>query len=91
MRDKEQLVNGSEPKRHHWWPECISKHWEDQDGCTHWILPDGEIRTAPAKNFGVIGHGHSIKPDKEGQPSVWDHNFEPVFNEADSSFPFVIE
>lgn len=75
--------------RHHWWPECVSEHWKDDGGCAHWLLPDGEVRSAPPKNFGVIGNGHAIKLGGS-QPSPWDENFEDEFDEADSNFPAII-
>ncbi|RXD01706.1 hypothetical protein EQZ23_19465 [Sphingomonas sp. UV9] len=58
-------IDMTEPqaKRHHWWPECVSKHWADTAGGVHWILPDGEVRRAKPASFGVIGNGHFIKLD----------------------------
>ncbi|WP_404357056.1 hypothetical protein [Methylotuvimicrobium sp. KM1] len=78
-------------ERHHWWPECVSKHWKNANGKVHWILPNGEIRIAPPKNFGCIGNGHYIKLGKnEGETTAWDQNFEPIFDKADNGFPKVI-
>ncbi|WP_204113641.1 hypothetical protein [Shimia biformata] len=64
----------------------------DDTGVVHWVLPDGTERHAPPKNFGVIGNGHFIKlASKPGETTVWDTNFESVFQQADQNFPFVIE
>jgi hypothetical protein len=79
-------------ERHHWWPRCISKHWADQEGCVHWLLPDGEVRYAPPQNFGVIGNGHYIKFGKlPGEHSSWDQNYESEFNSADKNVPQLID
>lgn len=72
-------------ERHHWWPECVSEHWKDADGCVHWLSPDGKVRRAPPKNFGVIGNGHHVKLGR-GRPTVWDHSFEAQFQKADDNF-----
>ncbi|RCK21955.1 hypothetical protein [Thalassospira lucentensis] len=63
----------------------------DSEGITHWIRPDGTITPAPPDNFGVIGNGHFIKlGETPGEKTVWDQNFEPAFDQADSNFPAVI-
>lgn len=80
----------SQAKRHHWWPECVSKHWADTAGGVHWILPDGDVRRAKPASFGVIGNGHFIKLD-DGEGESWrNNNFEGEFQEADNAFPDVI-
>jgi hypothetical protein len=48
-------------ERYHWWPECVSDYWKDDEGQAHWIWPDGTIKCMPPKNLGVIGNGHHIK------------------------------
>lgn len=74
-------------EKHHWWPECVSKHWAGQDGKTGWLKPDGScIRVPPAK-LGAIGNGHHIKMSNCGEGSPWDQSFEHVFDKADSRFP----
>jgi len=78
-------------ERHHWWPLCVSKHWNDEGGCTHWIGPSGETVRAPAKNFGVIGNAHHVKLGKNNEFTSWDQNFEKEFREADDRFPDVID
>ncbi len=78
-------------ERHHWWPECVSKHWKNTDGNVHCLLPNGEVRPAPQKNFGSLGNGHYIKLGQNaGETTVWDQNFEPIFDKADNGFPNVI-
>ncbi|PIW25942.1 MAG: hypothetical protein COW30_17645 [Rhodospirillales bacterium CG15_BIG_FIL_POST_REV_8_21_14_020_66_15] len=78
-------------ERHHWWPECVSNFWGDDNGMVHWILPDGTVKgPMPPKNLGVIGNGHHIKFAYNGANSPWDECFEPAFHEADTNFPAVI-
>jgi hypothetical protein len=79
-------------ERHHWWPECVSRHWADDSGLVHCMFPDGKVVSAPPKNFGVIGNGHTIKLSREpGESTPWDENFEHEFNQADNGFPATIE
>lgn len=79
-------------ERHHWWPECVSDYWKNDDGCVHWLRADGTEKTLPPKNCGVIGNGHHIKlSKKKDEGSVWDESFEHVFQAADSNFPKVID
>src|SRR5207249_971186 len=79
-------------QRHHWWPVSVSDRWKDVDGCTHWLLTDGEVRRIPPKNLGVIGNAHHIKLDKDrGEATVWDQSFEKEFQRADDNFPSVID
>lgn len=80
-----------QPKRHHWWPVCVSKHWADADGGVHRLSPHGEIQRARPESFGVIGNGHFIKLGESDEPSPWDHNFEGEFQSADDAFPHVIK
>lgn len=76
---------------HHWWPECVSSHWADKEGCVHWLLPGGEVRRAPPKNFGAIGNGHHIKLGyRSEEETSWDESYESEFQIADSSFPGLI-
>lgn len=78
-------------ERHHWWPECVSAHWKDDEGCTNWLTPDDEVRRAPPRNFGVIGNGHHIKMgSKAGEDTPFDESFEAAFHSADDHFPAVI-
>lgn len=79
-------------ERHHWWPVCLSEHWKNANGIVHWLLPDGSVRTAPPKNFGVIGNGHLIKlANRRGETSPWDENFEQEYALADTNFPRLID
>jgi hypothetical protein len=78
-------------ERHHWWPQCVSRHWAAEDGTTGWLKPDGSCIRIPPANLGVIGNGHHIKASNNGEPSPWDQSFECVFDKADSSFPALIE
>lgn len=77
--------------RHHWWPECVSQHWNDERGCCYRISATGEVIPAPAKNWGILTNAHIIKHSADGSPTVWDYDFERAFDAADSALPFVIQ
>lgn len=78
-------------ERHHWWPECISKLWVDDEGFVSQMMPDGKIQRLKPKNVGVIGNGHHIRLGSDAtEESPWDETFEPVFNKPDSTFPALI-
>ena len=77
---------------HHWWPRCVSKHWADAGGFTHWLTPDGGCKRVPPAKLGQIGNGHHIKLSCESESgSPWDESFESEFDSADSKFPALIE
>ncbi|HBN9911962.1 TPA: hypothetical protein L3963_005808, partial [Pseudomonas aeruginosa] len=79
-------------ERHHWWPRCVSKHWADAEGFTHWITPDGTYKRVPPAKLGMIGNGHHIKlSQNRADSSPWDMSFEREFDVADSNFPSVID
>jgi hypothetical protein len=78
-------------ERHHWWPECVSRHWSGEDGKTGWLKPDGSCVRLPPAKLGVIGNGHHIKLGRGGESSPWDQSFERVFDKSDSSFPELIK
>lgn len=85
------MAEGLKPERHHWWPESVSKFWKNDQGCVHWLRPDGQIVPSPPKNFGVIGNGHQVRLGKNsGEATVWDQSFESDFQRADDNFPAVI-
>ena len=85
-------MKSQKSERHHWWPEGVSERWKDAGGCVHWLSPDGGVKRAPPKNFGVIGNGHFIKlGDAAGEHTPWDQNFEQEFQRADSEFPRLID
>lgn len=77
---------------HHWWPRCVSKHWADADGFTHWVAPDGTCKRVPHAKLGMIGNGHHIKLSHDlADSSPWDMSFESEFDVADSNFPSIID
>jgi len=85
-------MKSQKSERHHWWPENVSARWKDAGGCVHRLTPDGEMKRAPPKNFGVIGNGHFIKlGDTAAGHTPWDQNFEQEFQRADSEFPRLID
>ena len=76
---------------HHWWPKCVSKHWENEDGIVTWVKPNGEEVPSPSKSFGGYTNGHYAKlSPNAGETTPWDQNFEDTFNKADNGFPDVI-
>lgn len=85
-------MNSQKSERHHWWPESVSARWKDAGGCVHWLAPNGVVKRAPPKNFGVIGNGHFIKLGSEpAEHTPWDQNFEQEFQRADDEFPRLID
>lgn len=55
------------------------------------MRPDGETTCTTPNNFGVIGNGHFIKMgDDPAEATPWDENFEKEFQQADESFPALI-
>ena len=79
-------------ERHHWWPECVSRHWADANGNTHLLRHDGETICTPPKNLGVIRNGHIIK--FSGNPAIgdpWDESYEGEFQQDDNNFPEIID
>lgn len=87
------MVSGKGKKkseRHHWWPECVSRHWQDESNRIHWLLPDGTLRFGQPRNLGVITNGHYVKL-APGSETTWDYNFEPIFDRVDAAFPELIK
>lgn len=77
--------------KHHWWPECVSRHWAGADGMVGWMLPDGTLKRVPPAKLGMIGNGHHIKLASDPRVSTpWDQSFEPEFDNADTNFPGLI-
>lgn len=76
---------------HHWWPACVSKCWEGEDGKVGWLKPDGTHLRLPSRSLGAIGNGHHIKLGHNGAPSHWDESFECEFDDADTHFPQFID
>lgn len=78
-------------EQHHWWPTCLSRHWARDDGGVTWLRADGTEKSARPRSFGAIGNGHFMKLGQEGSgPTVWDQNFERVFQNSDDYIPQVI-
>ncbi|MEG8044393.1 hypothetical protein O6V14_07035 [Sphingomonas faeni] len=84
-------MKNPETKRHHWWPECLSRYWAGADGGVTRLRPSGDTFRGKPEGFGLIGHGHSIKLGASGETTPWDHNFEGEFQLADDSFPSLIQ
>lgn len=77
---------------HHWWPICVSKHWEDKNGFTNRIQPNGKIVSTSPKELGLIKDAHNIKLIQgKNSSSPLDNSFECEFEIADSNFPSVIK
>lgn len=80
------------PERHHWWPQCVSKFWEDEDGCIHRLSQDGKLVKTRPKNIAVIGNAHQIKLAVSGYDDKFiGESFETEFQRADDNFPSIIE
>ncbi len=58
------------PKRHHWWPECHSRLWTDDEGCITVIDGNGRTRRTRPVNTAVIGHYNSIRLPDGGHDSA---------------------
>lgn len=84
-------MSKSQSKRHHWWPECVSRRWAGADGGVTRLRPSGETFRGKPEGFGVIGNGHFIKLGAPGETTPWDHNFESEFQRADDNFPGLID
>jgi hypothetical protein len=77
--------------RHHWWPQCVSRFWADENGTTGWLKPDGSVIRIPPDKLGMIGNAHLIKLGRNaGETTDWDSSFENEFDAADRCFPSVI-
>ena len=77
--------------RHHWWPQCVSKHWVGHDdGKVGRLTPDGSVRRVSPSSLGSIRNAHLIRLDRDGG-TYWDEDFEGEFLKADATFPGVIE
>ena len=76
--------------RHHWWPQCVSRHWVGRDGMVGRLTPDGSIKRVSPSGLGSITNAHLIRLDRDGG-THWDQDFEGEFSEADATFPGVIE
>nr|WP_282556416.1 hypothetical protein [Providencia alcalifaciens] len=48
-------------EKYHWWPQTISKHWENQNGFINRINAKGENTEIKPKSLAVIKNGHIIK------------------------------
>lgn len=77
---------------HHWWPKCVSRQWEGEDGKVGRMKPDGTFRRIPSDQLGAIGNGHLGKFGDAGgcATTAWDFTFEQEFSNADSQFPDMI-
>ena len=85
-------MKGLKSERHHCWPVCVSELWSDEQGGIHRLSPDGTIRRAAPRNFGVIGNGHTVKLSHDpSETTPFDECFESEFQDADSNFRSVIE
>ena len=79
-----------ESKRHHWWPQGLSKHWMNDDGFLYQIFCDDRvIEQTNTNKFGVRGHAHTV--DFHTDPNIWYENFESIFQPTDDSFPKIVQ
>lgn len=79
---KQTDANQMTKENHHWWPECVSDFWMNDDGKVNMVLPTGQVKPVHPKAQGVIKNGHFIKLGKtNAEKTPWDWNFESVFDE----------
>lgn len=80
-----------ESKRHHWWPQAISKRWLNKENIIYQVFSNGreDIPQNNTTNFGVIKNAHSIKFSTS--PTLWDQSFEGIFQSADDAFPKILD
>lgn len=78
---------------HHWWPECVSRHWQGKDGKTGWMKPDGSTVRLPPQVLGKITNGHHVQLSGEHTEPRYreDFSFERTFDKADNNFPSTIK
>jgi len=74
-------------EKHHWWPEAVSRLWENENGLIHRLDVNGTSVSSSGENFARISDGHNILLDK---PSPWESTIEHYFDEPDTNFPKVI-
>lgn len=72
---------------HHWWPRVLFEQWFDKDGGVTRLSWNGESIRSTAANFAAITNAHLIKLSHD---SYWNHNFEPMFDKADSNIGDVV-
>lgn len=78
-------------EKHHWWPQTISKHWENQNGFINRINAKGENTEIKPKSLAVIKNGHIIKlSDNPEKRTGFDQNFEHFFDNADNNSNTII-
>lgn len=83
------MANNMKRANHHWWPQCVSKRWFNNENKIYQLFFD-ERYIPPhtiTKNFGAIGNAHTIKFSLE-KPTDWDETFEGIFN--DGLFPNIL-
>lgn len=79
-------------ERHHWWPQTISKYWQNSRGFINRVNAKGESTEVKPKSLAVIKNGHIIKlSDNPEKRSSFDQNFECFFDKADSNSNAIIE
>jgi hypothetical protein len=75
---------------HHWWPQCVSKHWLNDEGViNHLFWNEYNVPQTNPRNFGAIRDAHLIK--YASYPTDWDESFEGFFGSADEAFPKILD
>jgi hypothetical protein len=82
---KRKVIKG---EKHHWWPEGLSKYWENERGLVHRIDFRGEVIRSSPKEFGQISDGHNILFEGE---SPWQSTIENYFDKADRNMPTIVD
>ena len=73
--------------RHHWWPQCASRYWRDDDGRTTRLTPNGSVVRSSPSSFGSITGANQIR---FSAASEWNEDFEKIYSNVDNKIPDVI-
>lgn len=82
---KRRVIKG---EKHHWWPEGLSKYWENEEGLVHRIDFKGEVIRSKPKEFGQISDGHNILFESE---SPWQSTIEHYFDKPDQNMSRIVD
>jgi hypothetical protein len=75
-------------EKHHWWPEGLSKYWENERGLVQRIDIKGEVIPSTPERFGRISDGHNILFENE---SPWQSTIEHYFEVPDGNMPKIVD
>lgn len=87
---KQPMLSGTQLRkiprqRHHHWPSSVSEFWVDADGKVSRLECNGALERRTPLNTALISDGHRVKLS-----GPWDATIEPLFQEPDDNFKYVI-